>query len=147
MAVTHVTDVTDVTGFPTFKNCDRKQNLSNREEKLVFGQTKRCSFPRLIHVGKSVTSVTAASRHFHPTAVMRRICHAVLGSPPIGRSQRMPTGRAVVSDSGIGFDQTQRFGYTALHEARHAVNEETAFSVCSVPSGLQYEMNKFPYDL
>jgi len=139
--------VTDVTGFPTCINCDRKHSLSNREEKLVFGQTEGRFFPMLIHVGKPVTPVTAASRHFHPTAVMRGIYRAVPGSPPIGRSQRMPTVRAIVSDSGIGFDQTQRIGYAALQQARHATNEATACPLAPALSGLQFALNKFPYDL
>jgi hypothetical protein len=55
MTVTHVTHVT---GFPTCINCDRKHSLSNREEKLGFGETVRCFFSMLLHVGKPVTPVT-----------------------------------------------------------------------------------------
>ena len=57
MTVTHVTGVT---GFPTCINCDRKHSLSNREEKLGFGETVRCFFSMLLHVEKPVTPVTLA---------------------------------------------------------------------------------------
>ena len=75
MTVTHVTGVT---GFPTCINCDRKHSLSNREEKLGFGETVRCFFSMLLHVEKPVTPVTpvtlarstgrAESRHSLRTA-------------------------------------------------------------------------------
>ena len=67
MTVTHVTGVT---GFPTCINCDRKHSLSNREEKLGFGETVRCFFSMLLHVEKPVTPVTLArSIHWGSTAI------------------------------------------------------------------------------